>query len=99
MAKRLTEEDKICINELYLQIGTYSGVAKETGFAPTTVKKYIIKDYKPADNTEKIVLSIKDIPEEVDLNPFIESDNLGDFCELSQKEEQEMEILWKELKI
>ena len=42
MAKRVTEDDKILFNTLYLKLGTYSGVAKETGFSASTVKKYIV---------------------------------------------------------
>ena len=42
MARKVTEEDKILINELYIKLKTYAAVARETGFSPTTVKKYII---------------------------------------------------------
>lgn len=97
MAKRLTEDDKIRINELYLKIGTYSGVAKETGFAPTTVKKYIIKDFKPVIEVEKKTFKTEDIPEEIDYSSFIEAENLGELCELSEEEVKELEELWTEL--
>ena len=43
MARKVTEEDKILMNELYLKLKTYAAVARETGFSPTTVKRYIIQ--------------------------------------------------------
>ena len=42
MAKRLTDEDKDLIAEKYKEIGTYAGVARETGFSASTVKKYAL---------------------------------------------------------
>jgi DNA invertase Pin-like site-specific DNA recombinase len=45
MATKVTEQDKIQINELYLELKTYAAVARETGFSPSTVKKYIIPNY------------------------------------------------------
>lgn len=36
---RVTKDDVIKINELYLKHKTYAAVARETGFAPSTVKK------------------------------------------------------------
>lgn len=43
MAKRLTEEDILRIKELYSKLGTYAAVARETGFSPSTVKKYAVE--------------------------------------------------------
>lgn len=40
MAK-LTEEKIKAIQEAYIRIGTYSGVAKELGCSTVTVKKYV----------------------------------------------------------
>lgn len=45
MSTRIKQDDIIEINEAYLRIGTYSGVAKELGYSPSTVKKYVQKDY------------------------------------------------------
>ena len=53
MAKRVTQEDIININELYLKLKTKSAVARETGFSVSTVSKYIIADYKPAAAIER----------------------------------------------
>ena len=41
----VTQEMAKEINELYLQIGTYAGVARKIGIAPTTVKKYVVPHY------------------------------------------------------
>ena len=38
-ARRVTDEDIKKMNELYLEIGTYAGVAREVGFSGSTVKK------------------------------------------------------------
>ena len=42
---RVSPDDIIRFNNLYLELKTYAGVARETGFSASTVKKYIIKDY------------------------------------------------------
>ena len=84
MAKRITEEEKKRINELYIIYHNYSEVARQVGCAPSTVKKYVIKDYK--SEPEKV----DDIPEQIDLNPFIKSDNFGEFCTLTEEEEKEL---------
>ena len=44
MAKRVTQEDIIKINELYLKLKNKSAVARETGFSLSTISKYIIAD-------------------------------------------------------
>lgn len=52
MARTVVTQDLIIkMNELYLKIGTYSGVSRELGGSPspTTVKKYIIPNYNPIE--------------------------------------------------
>ena len=53
MARRLTDNDILAIQECYSKIGTYSGVAKELGFSPSTVKKYVLLDQSPKTAEEK----------------------------------------------
>ena len=53
MAKRVTQEDIIKINELYLKLKNKSAVAREIGFSPSTVSKYIIANYKSIDTIEQ----------------------------------------------
>lgn len=47
---RITDEQKVQINELYLQIGVKSKVAKILGISPASVSKYIIPDYVSLNN-------------------------------------------------
>jgi hypothetical protein len=44
-ARKIETEDIKKINELYLQHKTYAAVGRIMQISPTTVKKYIIKDY------------------------------------------------------
>ena len=51
MANKVTPDDILQINTLYLELKTYAAVARKTGFSAGTVKKYIIPNFTPA--TEK----------------------------------------------
>ena len=42
MANKVTQENIIEMNEIYLKVGTYAETARRTGFSASTVKKYII---------------------------------------------------------
>lgn len=98
MAKRLTDEDKIRINEVYYLTKNYTKTAAETGFSVASVRKYVILDYTPAGNgqiTKKV--TVDDISEMIDLNPFLMSDNWGNLCVLTDKEKCEIQELHKEL--
>lgn len=55
MAKAIGQDTIIKINDLYLEIGTYVGVSRALGGSPspTTVKKYIIPDYKQKKIAQK----------------------------------------------
>lgn len=48
--KRITDEQKIQINELYLKLGVKSKVAKELGISAASVSKYIIPNYISSEN-------------------------------------------------
>ena len=99
MAKRVTEDDKILFNTLYLKLGTYSGVAKETGFSASTVKKYIVPDFKIPEDNAVIKFTKEDIPKVFDPITFVESENWGEFCNLTPEEVVEINELKKELLI
>ena len=45
MASKVTNEDILRINELYYKHKTYAEVARQTGFAASTVKKYVDKNW------------------------------------------------------
>ena len=52
MANRVEQEDIVKINELYLDIGTYAGVARKVGFSASTVKKYVQEGYVSPNTIE-----------------------------------------------
>lgn len=97
-AKRVTDADKIQFNELYLQYGTYAAVARETGFSPTTVKKYIVSDYVSSSAVaENIIPFDKEI---VDVQEITFPNNRKEFYELfilTEKEREDCEELRKEI--
>lgn len=92
---RVTDEDKILINQIYLEVGTYAETARRTGFSPSTVKKYIIPNFMPVDSTEKKTFSLDDLPDGVIKLP----ENLGRLCTLSFDEMEELKVFRKELMI
>ena len=58
MANRVTDADKIIINMLYIKEGTYAEVARQTGFAPSTVKKYIVSDYVLEEDLVGLIMMV-----------------------------------------
>ena len=96
MAKRVTQEDIIKINELYLKLKNKSAVARETGFSPSTVSKYIIANYKSIDTIEQEKFT-GELPE------FDESifkiDDWTPLLEISDAEMDEICELWGELNL
>ena len=94
---KITDEIKIQINELYLELGVKKRVAEIVGCSPSTVSKYIIEGY----------VSQKDKEE---LPPFNESKITGpknykdwvEFfsdCMLTADEKAEMKEIQKEVMI
>lgn len=80
------------MNEAYLACGTYSGAAKATGWSASTVKKYIIPDYKSEQKVEVVDIELPSIEEIADrLPPWY------DLTCLTPEEEQEIKQLWKEM--
>lgn len=100
----ITPELIVKINELYLEIGTYAGVSRALGGTPsaTTVKKYIISDYKSAAEieTNKKVFTADELPDftEECVKQFA-CENWGDLCKLSDAEIEEITELWQEMTI
>lgn len=99
MAKRVEQDDIIRINELYLKFHTYAEVARQTGFSPSTVKKYVVADFTAPETAEKKIFSQEMIPKNVDLSLLKNKNDWGNACILRANEEEEIRELWKELSI
>lgn len=89
--KRVTQEDIILINEAYLACGTLSGAAKATGWSASTVKKYLISDFK---SEQKVEVANIELPPISKVLEQLQGDNLT--C-LRPDEEKEIKNLWKEM--
>ena len=98
MAKRVGVEDIQRINELYYKYKTYVEVARQTGFAPSTVKKYVDPNWQPLNENEVVKFTKDDLPD-FTTDIFRGVKNFGDLCVLSEEERKEIEELWKELSI
>ena len=89
--KRVTQEAIIEINEAYLACGTLSGAAKATGWSASTVKKYLISDFKSEQKVEATNIELPPISKVLEQ---LQDDNLT--C-LRPDEEKEIKNLWKEM--
>ena len=100
MAAKVTNEDILRINELYYKHKTYADVARQTGFAASTVKKYVDKNWEPvkADNIIRFdLVNLPNFSEATEIFRGVE--NYGDLCILSKEEKEEMKSLWEELAV
>lgn len=88
MAKRITEEMKVQINELYIEYGVKKRVAEILGISPSTVSKYIIPNYKSQKETK---IEFSTLPR--GCRAFIKG-IMNDFCDACRLTEEE----WDELK-
>ena len=89
--KRVTQQNIIEINEAYLACGTLSGAAKATGWSSSTVKKYLIPDFKSEQKVEAANIELPPISKVLEQ---LQGDNLT--C-LRPDEEKEIKNLWKEI--
>lgn len=98
MPRKVTQDEIVRMNDLYLVIGTYSGVARETGRSPSTVKRYIISDYTPQNKApaafdENLWSAAKGfVPDYVN---FMKEG----FSLQTESEKEEMRTYWKELSL
>jgi hypothetical protein len=53
LANKVTPDDILQMNILYLELKTYAAVARKTGFSAGTVKKYIIPNFTLAAEKTK----------------------------------------------
>lgn len=100
MASKVTNEDILRINELYYKHKTYAEVARQTGFAASTVKKYIIKGWEPVKTNNIIRFDLVNLPNFSEaVKIFRGIDNYGDLCVLEENEKEEITKLWEELAV
>lgn len=92
MASRVTQDDIIRINEIYYRLKTYAATARETGFAASTVKKYVIENYVP-----QAEIQYNDIKIELPPASSIVLENLPTLTLLSPLEWEDIEKLQKEI--
>ena len=90
--KRVTQDEIVTMNELYLEKGTYAAVAREVGFSPSTVKKYIISNYVSTKDIERQVLSAQKIKE---IENFVMTPEMLENSRILIPTEEEMEDIAK----
>ena len=97
--KRVATEDILQMNSLYFQYKNFAEVARQTGFSASTVRKYVDVNWKPIiqENIKRFEMS--QIPSKFNSSIFKNIDNYGDLCVLTEREQEEMKELWKELSV
>ena len=95
---RVTSEDILRMNEIYYKTHVFAEVARQTGFSVSTVRKYVDVNWKPVVSENIIRFEMDDLPE-FDTTCFKGIDNYGDLCVLTEREQEEMKELWKELTV
>lgn len=93
---RVTSEDILRMNEIYYKTHVFAEVARQTGFSASTVRKYVDVNWKPIENENIIKFDMNDLPE-FDTTCFKGIENYGDLCVLTEREQDEMKELLKEL--
>lgn len=94
MATKITAEDIIKINELYLKYKVKAQVARELNISPSTVSKYIREGYISTENQEKIIFD-KSIPQ-VPIDYFQKNLDWGLLCFLTKEEIEALnKMQWK----
>ena len=100
MASKVTNEDILRINELYYKHKTYAEVARQTGFAASTVKKYVDKNWEPVKTENIIRFDLVNLPNFSEATEIFRGvENYGDLCILNDKEKNEIKSLWEELAV
>lgn len=94
MPRRLTDEDKKLINEIYFITKNYAETARQTGFSASSVRKYANPAYKPeVKKMEPADVRIPALPS----SELASTANWGDLCVLTEQEKEDMKLLRKEL--
>lgn len=93
---KVTKEDIIKINNEYYVCHSYAEVARRTGWSASTVKKYIVADFKPVSSNN--IIKFDGTLPKINFLIFRQED-WAPLLELSNEEKKEIEELWKELEI
>lgn len=100
MANKVTNEDILRINEIYYKVKTYAETARQTGFSPSTVKKYIIPNWKPVAAENIIRFELSQLPDFQKASEIFRGiDNYGNLCVLTDYEREEIKKLWEEIAV
>jgi hypothetical protein len=99
MAKRVQESDITRMLELYKELGTYAGVAREVGFSASTVRKYIIENNGTAATNVPVEIQVfnTELAPLEDFAYLFAIPSLGHLCILSDEDKIEISQSWKEL--
>ena len=98
--KKVTNDDILQINALYFRYKNYAEVARQTGFAASTVKKYVDKNWEPVKTENIIRFDLVNLPNFSEATEIFRGmENYGDLCVLSDNEKEELKELWEELAI
>lgn len=98
MAAKITDEQKIQINELYLECKVKAQVARIMGISASSVSKYIIPNY--ISQKDRIVEKFEGRPTGFS-NDILAIEDKRDFCaaliQLSKEEKEDLTKLQKEI--
>lgn len=99
MGKKITDEQKEQINELYFENKNKSLTARLLGISPASVARYIVPNYIPKDQRVMRVFSGRPSIISMDkINSFDGAANIGYFfTHIIEDEKEDMEKLQKEI--
>lgn len=99
MARRVTIDDIRTINETYYQCKNYTETARITGWSVATVRNYVDKNYNPVIKSNIHRFDLKTEMPEFSTERFVNIENLGDLCVLSEEELVEIARMWEEIEL
>ena len=96
---KITDKEKLEINRIFKECGTYAETARRVGCGAGTVKKYIIPNFQEIDEENIIRFTEADLPTSFSIEPFKDLENICDVCELGEEQWEEIRELQKEILI
>lgn len=86
------------MNKIYYKTRIFAEVARQTGFSASTVRKYVDTNWKPVDVENIIRFDMAQLPD-FDSSVFKGIENYGELCVLTEREKEELKVLWGELAV